>query len=111
MRVRPLAESGAHWTRYVEADEGNPEAFIGQALMMFASWVADQEPEAIKRRTTDGLECARQRGKTLGRPRRIGDRQVAAMRRMREGGATHRQIAEAFRAPPAASGGPYIRKG
>jgi DNA invertase Pin-like site-specific DNA recombinase len=80
----------------VEADEGNPEAFIGQVLMMFAAWVADQELEAIKRRTTDGLERARQRGKTLGRPRRIGDRQVAAMKRMREGGATHRQIAKAF---------------
>ena len=64
--------------------------------MMFAAWVADQELEAIKRRTTDGLERARQRGKTLGRPRRIGDRQVAAMKRMREGGATHRQIAKAF---------------
>ena len=96
VRVRSLAESEAHWTRYLEADEGNPEAFIGQVLMMFAAWVADQELEAIKRRTTDGLERARQRGKTLGRPRRIGDRQVAAMRRMREGGATHRQIAEAF---------------
>ena len=63
---------------------------------MFAAWVADQELEYIKRGTREGLERARQRGKKLGSPRRIGPQQVAAMKWMREAGATHRQIAEAF---------------
>ena len=63
---------------------------------MFAAWVADQELESIKRRTRDGLERARQRGKTLGPPRKFQPGQVEAMRRMREGGASLRRIANGF---------------
>ena len=43
---------------------------------MFAAWVADQELESIKRRTRDGLERARQQGKVLGPPRKVGPRSV-----------------------------------
>ena len=63
---------------------------------MFAAWVADQELESIKRRTRDGLERARQQGKALDLPRKIGPGQVAAMRPMREGGASLRRIARDF---------------
>ena len=42
-----------------------------------------QELEFIKRRTRDGLERARQQGKVLGPPRKVGPGQLAAMRRMR----------------------------
>ena len=66
VKLRSLAEAEAQWTRYLEADEGSPEAFVGQILTMFAAWVADQELESIKRRTRDGLERARQQGKALG---------------------------------------------
>ena len=44
---------------------------------MFAAWVADQELESIKRRTRDGLERARQQGKVLGPPRKVGPGQSA----------------------------------
>ena len=50
MRIRSLAESEAQWTRYLEADQGSPEAFFGQVLTMFAAWVADQERAAMQRR-------------------------------------------------------------
>jgi putative DNA-invertase from lambdoid prophage Rac len=96
VNIRSLAESEAQWTRYLEADEGSPEAFFGQVLTMFAAWVADQELASIKRRTRDGLERARRQGKVLGRPPSLRPQQVAAMRRMRQGGASYRQIAEAF---------------
>ena len=86
VKVRALAEAEAQWTRYLEADEGSPETFFGQVLVMFSAWVADQEMESIKRRTRDGLERARQQGKALGPPRKVGPGQLAAMRRMREGG-------------------------
>ena len=100
VKIRSLAEAEAEWTQYLEADEGSPEAFFGQILTMFAAWVADQELESIKRRTRDGLERARQQGKTLGPPRKIGPGQLAAMRRMREGGASLRRIAGDFECSP-----------
>ena len=100
VKVRSLAESEAQWTKYLEADEESPEAFFGQILTMFAAWVADQELESIKRRTRDGLERARQQGKTLGPPRKVGPGQLAAMRRMREGGASLRRIASDFECSP-----------
>ena len=96
VKIRSLAEAEKEWTRYLEADEGSPEAFFGQVLTMFAAWVADQELESIKRRTREGLERARQEGKTLGPPRKFTDGQVEAMRRMRDGGASLRRIAGAF---------------
>ena len=64
------------------------------------AWVADQELESIKRRTRDGLERARQQGKVLGPPRKVGPGQLAAMRRMREGGASLRMIASDFECSP-----------
>ena len=96
VKIRSLAEAEAQWTRYLEADEGSPESFFGQILTMFAAWVADQELESIKRRTRDGLERARQQGKVLGPPRKVGPGQLAAMRRMRDGGASLRRIAADF---------------
>ena len=100
VKIRALAESEARWTRYLEADEGSPEAFFGQVLTMFAVWVADQELESIKRRTREGLERARQQGKTLGPPRKLKPGQLEAVRRMREGGASLRRIADAFECSP-----------
>ena len=100
VKIRSLAEAEAQWTRYLEADEGSPEAFFGQVLTMFAAWVADQELESIRRRTREGLERARQQGKTLGPPRKFNQGQLEAVRRMREAGANLRRIAEAFECSP-----------
>ena len=96
VKIRSLAEAEAQWTRYLEADDGSPEAFFGQVLTMFAAWVADQELESIKRRTREGLERARQQGKALGPPRKFRANQVETMRRMRTGGASLRRIASDF---------------
>ena len=100
VKIRSLADTEKEWTRYLEADEGSPEAFFGQVLVLFAAWVADQELESIKRRTREGLERARQQGKTLGPPRKFQTGQVEAMRRMREGGASLRRIASTFECSP-----------
>ena len=90
VNIRSLAETEAQWTRFLEVDEGSPEAFFGQVLVMFAAWVADQELQSIKRRTREGLERAREQGKVLGPPRKLTEGQVEAMRRMRDGGASLR---------------------
>ena len=96
VKIRSLAEAEAQWTRYLEADDGSPEAFFGQVLVMFAAWVADQELASIKRRTREGLERARQQGKALGPPRKFRVSQVETMRRMRAEGASLRRIASDF---------------
>ena len=95
-KVRSLADAEKEWTRYLEADDGSPEAFFGPVLTMFAAWVADQELESMKRRTREGLEWARRQGKTLGPPRKLRPGQVEAIQRMREGGASLRRIAADF---------------
>ena len=100
VNIRSLAESEAQWTRYLEADEGSPEAFFGQVLVLFAAWVADQELASIKRRTREGLERARQQGKVLGPPRKINPNQAETIRRMRQEGASLRRIAEVFECSP-----------
>ena len=97
VKIRSLAEAESQWTKYLEADAETPEAFFGQVLVMFAAWVADQELESMRRRTRDGIERARQQGKTLGPPRKFSGGQVEAMRRMRDGGASLRRIAAAFK--------------
>ena len=96
VKIRSLAEAEAQWTRYLEADEGSPEAFFGQVLVMFAAWVLDQELQSVKRRTKEGLERAREQGKVLGPPRKFTPNQVETMRRMRDGGASLRRIATGF---------------
>ena len=96
VKIRSLAEAEAQWTRYLEADEGSPEAFFGQVLVMFAAWVADQELQSVKRRTREGLERARAQGKVLGPPRKFRPNQVETMGRMRDGGASLRRIADDF---------------
>ena len=105
VKVRSLAETEAQWTKYLEADEGSPEAFFGQVLTMFAAWVADQELESIKRRTREGLERARQQGKTLGPPRKLKAGQLEAVRRMREGEPACGGLPMLWSAPPAPSCG------
>ena len=100
VRTRSLAESESQWTRYLEAEQGSPEAFFGQVLTMFAAWVADQERAAMQRRTREGLERARQQGKALGPPRKINPNQAETMRRMRDQGASLRRIAQVFECSP-----------
>ena len=100
VNIRSLAEAEAQWTRYLEADEGSPEAFFGQVLALFAAWVADQELQSVKRRTREGLERARQQGKALGPPRKINPSQAETIRRMRQEGASLRRIAGVFECSP-----------
>ena len=100
VKIRSLADAEAQWTRYLEADEGSSEAFVGQVLVMFAAWVADQELQSVKRRTREGLELAREQGKILGPPRKFKPHQVETMRRMRDGGASFRRIAAPFECSP-----------
>ena len=91
VRIRSMAEAEAQWTRYLEADEGSPEAFFGQILTMFAAWVADQELKSVKRRTKEGLE----------RGPRAGEGPGAAPEVQAQPGGDHAADAGGRRQPPA----------
>ena len=96
VRVRSLAPSEQHWTRYFDADLDSPEAVIGDVLASFFTWAAQQELESIRRRTKAGLDKARSNGKTLGTPRKMTDLKVEMARSLRRDGLSFRQIGTAL---------------
>ena len=56
------------------------QAFLGNILPSMAAYVATQERRSISRRTRAGLDAAKAKGKELGRPRRLTEKQLAAIR-------------------------------
>ena len=81
VRIRSLDPLEARWTAYLDAEPDSVEASHGHAMMLFGSWVADQEAAAQSRRTKAGLVQALAQGKTLGGPRKLRaeDYQVVRM--------------------------------
>ena len=96
VRVRSLAPSEQHWTRYFDADPDSPEVVIGDVLASFFTWAAQQELESIRRRTKAGLDKARSNGKTLGTPRKMTDLKVGLARSFRRDGLSFKQIGTAL---------------
>ena len=80
IRLRSLADNEIQWTKYLDADPDSPEAFMGNVLASMAAYVASQERQNISRRTMAGLQAAMAKGVELGRPRRLTDEQVVAIR-------------------------------
>ena len=80
VRLRSLAGNEGEWTKYLDADPDSPEAFMGNVLASMAAYVASQERQSISRRTRAGLDAARAKGKELGRPRRLTNEQLTAIR-------------------------------
>ena len=96
IKIRSMAQSEATWVTYLDADQDTPEAVIGDILTTFMAWAAEQEMQAVSRRTRAGLEKARAEGKTLGPPSRVDDDQVDAMARLRREGQSFRSIGKVF---------------
>ena len=46
VRIRSLAQSEATWVTYLDADPDTPEAVIGEILLTFMAWAAEQEMQA-----------------------------------------------------------------
>jgi len=71
----------------------------GKFLYTLAAALATWEREILSQRTKEGLEAARQRGKTLGRPRKLSDAQIAEARQTLEADfySSLTEIAESFR--------------
>ena len=96
VKIRSLAQSEATWVTYLAAEPDTAEAVIGDILTTFMAWAAEQELQAVSRRTRAGLEKARAEGKTLGPPARVDDDQVEAMARLRREGQSLRSIGRVF---------------
>ena len=94
--IRSLAQSEATWVTYLAAEPDIAEAVIGDILTTFMAWAAEQELQAVSRRTKAGLERARTEGKTLGPPPRVDDDQVEDMARLRREGQSFRSIGRIF---------------
>ena len=96
VKIRSLAQSEATWVTYLAAEPDTAEAVIGDILTTFMAWAAEQELQAVSRRTRAGLQKARAEGKTLGPPSRVDDDQVEAMARLRREGQSLRSIGKLF---------------
>ena len=96
VKIRSLAQSEATWVTYLDAEPDTAEAVIGDILTTFMAWAAEQELQAVSRRTRAGLQQARAEGKTLGPPRIVDDGQVEAMARLRREGHSFRSIGRVF---------------
>ena len=97
VKIKSLAQSEVHLGHLpgrVEPDTA--EAVIGDILTTFMAWAAEQELQAVSRRTKAGLEKARAEGKTLGPPSRVDDDQVEAMARLRREGHSLRSIGRVY---------------
>ena len=93
IRIRSLASSEQTWTRYLDADPNTAEAMIGDVLATVFTWAAQQELEAIRRRTKAGMA----EGKHIGRPKILDQTGIAAAHRLHLGGVSKSEIAEALK--------------
>jgi DNA invertase Pin-like site-specific DNA recombinase len=66
----------------------------GELLFTVLGAIAQFERALIRERVAAGMRAARKRGRRLGRPRALTDDQLARLRRLHEGGASQRRIAE-----------------
>ena len=96
VKIKSLAQSEATWVTYLAAEPDTAEAVIGDILTTFMAWAAEQELQAVSRRTKAGLQKARAEGKTLGPPSRVDDDQVDAMARLRRERQSFRSIGKVF---------------
>ena len=79
-------DSSESWTSLLELNPSDPMAYAGHMMLSFAAWVAHQERELGRQRTKDGLANARAKGKRLGRPPALNERQTEKAKRMVDSG-------------------------
>jgi DNA invertase Pin-like site-specific DNA recombinase len=81
-------------------DTGGP---VRNLLLAVFSWVAEQEVHRLVERTRAGIERARvtgtRSGRPIGRPRRLGHRDVQRIRAMRKAGRSVSAIATVLHVP------------
>lgn len=83
--VRQLKDGGVDFISYTEP-HFRTTGPAGTLMLAVAAWIAEQERKRISDRTKAGMETARLRGKTLGRPvKRIDEARVRELHCARNG--------------------------
>ena len=72
-------------------------AMVGDVLATVFTWAAQQELEAIRRRTKAGMDRARAEGKHIGRPKVLDQASIAAAHRLHRDGVSKSEIADALK--------------
>jgi DNA invertase Pin-like site-specific DNA recombinase len=88
--IRKLTAAGVQFESYTEA-HFRTTGPAGEVMLAIAAWIAKQERLRISERTKAGLARVKREGKTLGRPRRVFDRNK--IRKLKAAGLSLRQIA------------------
>ena len=66
VKIRSLAQSEATWVTYLDAEPDTAEAVIGDILTTFMAWAAEQELQAVSRRTQGRPGAGQGRGEDPG---------------------------------------------
>ena len=66
VKIRSLAQSEATWVTYLAAEPDTAEAVIGDILTTFMAWAAEQELQAVSRRTQGWPGAGQGRGEDPG---------------------------------------------
>lgn len=90
-RLELLRHAGVQFESVTEPQFRTTGPF-GELMIAFASFIAHQESERLSERVKAGLDQARIKGRHIGRPRRIFDRDRA--KELRAAGLSWRQIAQ-----------------
>ena len=96
-----LGELEALGIDFVSLDDGiDTRTPAGRLFMQMRGAFAEYERALIVERTKAGLEAARRRGKTLGRPPALDARDLRRLRRMRTSGRSIRDVARTLDVSP-----------
>ncbi len=89
--LQRLTDAGVEWKSYTEPHIASAGP-LGELVIAMLATFAKLERERIRERTLAGLETARRKGKHIGRPRAVFDREKVL--RLRREGLSVRAIAE-----------------
>ena len=73
---------------------------VRNLILSVLAWAADFERRMISERTKRGLERARREGKKLGRPRKLDERKIREIKKLKQKGLSIRSIARIYNVSP-----------
>ena len=73
---------------------------IRSLILSILTWAADFERKLISERTKRGLEKAKLEGKHIGRPRKLDEKKIKEIKRLRKKGLSIRSLAKIYNVSP-----------
>ena len=82
-----------HWLQTLDQS-------IRSLVLSILTWAADFERKLISERTKQGLEKARLEGKHIGRPRKLDEKKIKEIKKLRKKGLSIRSLARIYNVSP-----------